>query len=87
MSLDSTTEHDTFHAFHAFIDDVLGGLGDRSLEEAVLEFRAFQSDRERVLARLELARLESRRDQSRVLDDDAFWQRVNARLDRDGVPE
>jgi hypothetical protein len=87
MSLDSTTEHDTFHAFHAFIDDVLGGLGDRSLEEAVLEFRAFQSDRERVLARLELARLESRRSQSRELDDDAFWQRVNARLDRDGVPE
>jgi hypothetical protein len=87
MSVHSTTENDTFQAFHAFIDDVLGGLGDRSLEEAVLEFRAFQSDRERVLARLELARLESRRGQSRELDDDAFWQRVNARLDRDGVPQ
>jgi hypothetical protein len=87
MSLDSTTEHDTFHAFHAFVDEVLGGLGDRSLEEALLEFRAFQSDRERVLARLELARLESRRGQSRELDDEEFWQRVNSRLDRDGVPD
>ena len=87
MSLDSTTAHDTFQAFHAFIDDVLGGLGDRSLEEALLEFRAFQSDRERVLARLDLAKLESRRGQSRELNDDVFWQRVNTRLDLDGAPE
>lgn len=87
MSTHSATENDSFHAFHAFIDDILGGLGDRSLEEAVLEFRAFQTDRERVLARLELARLESRRGQSRELNDEEFWQRVSARLDRDGVPE
>jgi hypothetical protein len=86
MASHPAAELDIFQEFQVFVDDILGGLGDRSLEEALVEFRAFQSDRERVLARLQLARLESNRGQSRELNDDAFWQRVNQRLDDRGVP-
>ncbi len=87
MPLNQAIDQGTFQEFHAFVEDILGGLGDRSLEEAIIEYRAFQTDRERVLARLQLARLESCRGQSRELDDDAFWQRMNARLDQAGVPK
>lgn len=85
MPANSAVEQDVFQEFSSFVDQVLGGLGDRSLEEALLEFRAFQSDRERVLARLALARLESQRGLSRELDDEAFWRRVDERLDRRGA--
>jgi hypothetical protein len=87
MSLEVSPTLDAIHAFHTFVDDVLGGLRDRTLEEALVEFRAFQADRQRVLDRLELARLESTRGQSSELDDNTFWQRVDARLDKAGVPE
>ena len=87
MALNQATDQGTFQEFHTFVEDILGGLGDRSLEEAVIEYRAFQSDRARVLARLQLARLESCRGQSRELNDDTFWQRLNARLDQAGVPK
>lgn len=86
MLANSAVGQDVFQEFSLFVDQVLGGLGDRSLEEALLEFRAFQSDRDRVLARLELARLESERGLSQELADEAFWQKVNDRLDRQGVP-
>lgn len=69
MAIKQADDQDVFEKFHAFVDDVLGGLGERSLEEAIVEFRAFGADRDRVLARLHFARQESQRGQSRELDD------------------
>ena len=86
MSLHSAAEHDTFHAFHTFVADILGGLGNRTIEEALVEYRAFQADRQRVLDRLALARLESQRGQSSELHDAQFWSQVHDRLDKAGVP-
>jgi len=87
MATDNIAENDTFEAFGRFVSEILGGLGNRSLEEALVEFRAFQEDRERVLEKLRLARIQSDRGESRELNDDLFWQRVDAELDARGKTE
>lgn len=85
MTQNSATEQDTFHEFHVFVADILGGLGNRTIEEALVEYRAFQADRQRVLDRLELARLESQRGKSSELDDAQFWSQVDERLNKAGL--
>jgi len=87
MASDSSTSND-FAAFNQFVTTQLGDdLAGLSLEESLAQFRAYQRDLESLRARLRTSEEQSARSESKALDEDAFWQRVNNRLDEKRIPE
>ena len=84
MITDQINEHEIFSTF---INEHLGGLNGKTLEEVLAEFRIYQRQLEDLRGKLRIAEEQSARGESRELDLDALFERVDKRLDGQGVPE
>jgi hypothetical protein len=83
MSTDFPVERD---AFNLFLDErFVGGSGDATLEDALAEFRAYQSDLERLKQKLKPSIEQANRGEAQPLDLDAVLQRVRERTAQQGT--
>jgi len=84
----STDQASDWAAFNQFVQHELGSnLNGLTLEDSLTAFRAYQHDLESLRTKLQVAEEQSARGESKPLDRDAFWKRVDNRLDEKGISE
>ncbi len=88
MATDAKTEMTETELLHFYLGLRLErGKRDGTLDEVLAEFSEYLCQRDKVRALIQEAEESSARGESRSLDFDAFWQRMDTKFDADGIPE
>ena len=82
---DSQTDIEAFYDFISRIRQ--SGIQDLSPEDSVRHFRAYQEELKKFRSDTEVSLEQSRRGESKPLDDEAFMARVRKRLAEEGISD
>jgi hypothetical protein len=85
MATDLRCELEEFHRYLG--RELERGNGVLTIEQAVVEFRAYQEELQRCREAIRPALEASLRGESEPLDMEAIWREVERRLTQQGVPE
>ena len=88
MATDNSSSLTEIEPLHGFLAAQLNNRGrDESIDKVLADFAEYRRQLDHLRATLREAEAQSARGESKPLDVDALFARVDKRLDQEGIPE